>query len=619
MLKIQNLTKSYGDHLLIADATFNVNRGERIGLVGRNGHGKTTLFRLIVGEESPDSGTISSSKGYRTGYLRQALDFTRPSILEEVATGLREEDQDQVWKAEKVLAGLGFDTGDLIRSPSEFSGGYQVRLNLAKLLVSEPDLLLLDEPTNFLDIVAIRWLERYLNTWRGEVLVITHDRSFMDSVTTHTMGIHRQRIRKIKGDTGKYYDQIAMEEEVHEKSRINIERKRQQTEEFIRKFRAKARLVGLVQSRIRTLEKIEAPEKLIKIPKLSFSFRSEPFAPKIMMDVDGVTFSYSGSSPYLMEGLRLNVGRGDRIGVVGANGKGKSTLLRILAGELRPLAGQIKIHPKMKPGYYGQTNVDRLIGNRTVVEEIQSTDPERSHQRARTVAGRMMFEGDHGLKRISVLSGGERSRVLLGKLLLEPHNLLLLDEPTNHLDMESSEALLAALEGFDGAVIIVTHNEKFLHTLAQRLIVFDKGMVTLFDGTYRDFLDETGWQAEEGLPNDGRPGRGIVKAKARKNKVARQQRARLIQDRTRQLKPLQDKADEMESTIQDLEVRFETVNSRLVEAANAQDADRIAELSRESRSLTDQIESSYRELFTITEELEELQEHWAGRLSGSDS
>ena len=215
MLKIENLSKSYGSQALFNEVSVNINRGERVGLVGRNGHGKTTLLRLLTGEETPDSGNISIPRGYRVGYLRQQLDFTCPTVLEEASLGLGEDEKDQTWRAEKVLAGLGFSIEDMARPAEVFSGGYQVRLNLARLLVSEPDLLLLDEPTNFLDIVAIRWLNKFLLSWKGELLVITHDRSFMDAVTTHIMGIHRQKVRKIPVDTGKFYSQIAMEEQVH--------------------------------------------------------------------------------------------------------------------------------------------------------------------------------------------------------------------------------------------------------------------------------------------------------------------------------------------------------------------------------------------------------------------
>jgi ATP-binding cassette subfamily F protein 3 len=506
----------------------------------------------------------------------------------------------------------------MARSPENFSGGYQVRLNLARLLVSQPDLLLLDEPTNFLDVVAIRWLQKFFLSWKGELLIITHDRSFMDAVTTHIMGIHRQKVRKMLGDTGKYYKQIAMEEEVHEKSRVNIEKKRRQTEQFIRKFRAKARLVGLVQSRIRTLEKQKVPERLDAIRTLDFSFTKAPFEGKVMAEASELTYRWSPDSPDLFRKLRLIIGKGDRIAVVGPNGRGKSTFLRVLAGELFPTEGEVRVHNRTRTGFFGQTNIQRLEPNRTVVEELLAVEPDRSLARARSISGTMMFEGDSALKKVSVLSGGEKSRVLLGRLLLEPHNILLLDEPTNHLDMDSCEALLDALENFEGAVVIVTHNEMFLHNLAEKLLVFDRGGATLFEGTYQDFLNEVGWESEEQEtedPETGKRGNGETEKKTKigSKKEARKEKARLQQERTRIKGPLQKRIKELEQRIAGLESNIERVNGELVEASNAGDGQSITELSKQLHSLTQEVEEGYDELMVASEELEELEKEWEGK------
>jgi ATP-binding cassette subfamily F protein 3 len=614
MLKIENLSKSYGTQALFEEVTVNINRGERVGLVGRNGHGKTTLLRLMTGEESADSGKITAPRGYRIGYLRQQLDFTEPTILAEAALGLPEDEKEQSWKAEKILAGLGFSKSDMDRSPDVFSGGYQVRLNLAKLLVSDPDLLLLDEPTNYLDVVAIRWLEGFFRSWPGELLVVTHDRGFMDSVTTHTMGIHRRRIRKMKGDTARFYGQIAMEEEVHEKSRINMEKKRKQTEDFIRRFRAKARLVGLVQSRIRTLEKQKLPDRLEAIRSLDFRFRPAPTEAKVLMECRGLAYRWSPELPDLFSGLDLVVGKGDRIAVVGPNGKGKSTFLRVLVGQLEAAGGAINAHGTARVGFYGQTNVERLQPNRTVVEELIAGDPDRSVQRARGIAGAMMFEGDSALKKVSVLSGGEKSRVLLGSLLLEPHNLLILDEPTNHLDMDSCEALLTALEEFDGAVIIVTHNEMFLHSLAERMVVFDRGRGSVFEGSYQNFLDEVGWESEE-EQGEGRRQEGEGKGnKKESKKEARKGKARLLQEKSQELTPLKEKTEGLEKQVRELEVSIEEVNEKLVAASTSGDGELIGALSKELSDLKGKLEQSYEELFETTEELETLETKWEERL-----
>jgi ATP-binding cassette subfamily F protein 3 len=618
MLRIENLSKSYGTQVLFAGVTVNINRGERVGLVGRNGHGKTTLLRLMTGEETPDSGSIVAPKGYRVGYLRQQLDFTEPTVLDEAALGLTDEEKSQVWRAEKVLAGLGFSSEEMDQAPETFSGGFQVRLNLAKLLVSDPDLLLLDEPTNYLDVVAIRWLERFFRSWRGELLMVTHDRSFMDSVTTHTMGIHRRRIRKMPGDTARYYGQIALEEEVHEKSRINIERKRKQTEEFIRKFRAKARLVGLVQSRIRTLEKQKVPDRLEAIRSLDLIFRSAPTEAKVILQCRDLGYRWAPELPDLFNDLDLTVAKGDRIAVVGPNGKGKSTFLRVLAGELEAGIGTVGVHGTTRVGFYGQTNVERLEPNRTVVEELVAGEPDGSVQKARGVAGTMMFEGDTALKKISVLSGGEKSRVLLGRLLLEPHNLLLLDEPTNHLDMDSCEALLSALEEFEGAVIIVTHNEMFLHNLAQRLVVFDRGRSSIFEGTYQNFLDEVGWESEEdeGKADTETRGHGDAEKEQKKEskKGTRKERARLLQEKSKELSPFREKAQKLEKVIEEMETKIEQVNEKLIDASTSGDGEVIGALSKELSDLKTDLEDRYEELFKTTEELEQLEEKWEEKL-----
>jgi ATP-binding cassette subfamily F protein 3 len=523
MISFNGIKKSFGDQPLFDDITFSLHRRERVGLVGRNGHGKTTLLRMVTGEESMDAGEIVVPRRYRIGYLEQHIAFTRPTILEEASLGLPENHRDETWRVEKVLSGLGFTNEDLGRPPELFSGGFQVRLNLARVLVSEPDLLLLDEPTNYLDVVSIRWLSRYLRSWPAELLLVNHDRSFMDAVVTHTVGIHRRRAKKIEGDTSKLYEQIIQEEEIYEKTRANDEKKRKEIERFITRFRAKNTLATRVQSRIKYLEKHERMDALENIQTLDFAFKGAPFSTKVMMRVEDLGFSYDGG-PTLFSKLGFEIHAHDRICVIGQNGKGKSTLLRLLAGKLSPVRGSISPHPKSVLGHFDQTNVETLHPGNTVAAEIQGADNGCLPQTARNVAGSMMFEGDNALKRIEVLSGGEKARVMLGKLIVSPCNLLLLDEPTNHLDMASCDSLLAAIDTFDGAVVIVTHNEMFLRSLATRFVVFDRGRVRTFDHSYQDFLDKIGWELDESL--GGREGarRGSVDKKA-----LRQARAKLTQ------------------------------------------------------------------------------------------
>ncbi|HXV15011.1 MAG TPA: ABC-F family ATP-binding cassette domain-containing protein [Candidatus Krumholzibacteria bacterium] len=614
MIQFNKVTKSFGAQRLFDDLSFAVNRRERVGLVGRNGHGKTTVFRMLLGDVTPDSGDIVVPKRYRIGHLDQHIRFTQPTLLDEAALGLPPDHSDDLWRAEQILFGLGFGEDDLARAPELFSGGFQVRLNLAKVLVSEPDLLLLDEPTNYLDVVSIRWLERFLNEWKSELVLITHDRSFMDKVVTHTVAIHRRKAKKIAGDTGKLYAQILQEEEVYEKTRMNEDRKRKDIERFIERFRAKNTMATRVQSRIKMLAKHERLDKLEHLQTLEFSFRAQAFPAKVMMKVDHVSFGY-GDAPELISDLRFEIHDRDRICVIGPNGRGKSTLLRMLAGELAPRSGAITSHPRTVSGYFAQTNVARLDERLTVAEEIQSTVPMTSPQIARDIAGAMMFEGDNALKKIAVLSGGERSRVTLGKLIVTPCNLLLLDEPTNHLDMDSCDSLLAAIDAFDGAAVIVTHNEMFLHTLATHFVVFDRGRVRVFDGSYQDFLDTVGWEMDEKLTKPSTAAK-LAPAPAAKpapppppaapidRKANRQARAKMIQERSRKLAPLEKRVAEIEARIESLERERDETFRLLSEASATGNASAIAELSKKSREVGPKIDAAYEHLESATRDLE---------------
>jgi ATP-binding cassette, subfamily F, member 3 len=517
MIQVSNLDKGYGRQVIFDKAGFTLNAGERVGLVGRNGHGKTTLFKMILGQERPDSGVISIPGGYKIGHLQQHISFTEITVLKEACLSLPENEDgiDETYKAEIILMGLGFTLEDLDVNPLDLSGGYQVRLNLAKVLVSDPNLLLLDEPTNYLDILSLRWLTQFLRNWKKELIIITHDRNFMDGVTTHTMAIHRCKMRKEAGSTEKVYQQLLMEEEIHEKTRINDDKKRKETEDFINRFRAKASKASAVQSRIKALQKKEHLEKLTEIKNLDFSFKAASFTGKVLMEVNDLSFSFDNESAPLIEGLTFSVGKRDRIAIIGKNGKGKTTLLNLLAKELKPKNGSVRHHDQLQKGYFGQTNINRLNMHKTVEQEIMDVHPDVGRGAARKICGIMMFPGDHALKKISVLSGGEKSRVLLGKLLVSPSNMLMLDEPTNHLDMESNDSLVEAIDAFNGPVILVTHSEMMLHALATRLIVFDDGKVTLFEGTYQDFLDRVGWNSE----NES----GALRVKTQKKSVNKKQ------------------------------------------------------------------------------------------------
>lgn len=588
MLQVNNISLSFGAQEVFEDVSFNIHGGERIGLVGRNGSGKTSLFKILTGEIQPDSGTVMIPKNYTIGYLRQHLRFTEPSLLAEACIGLREEERDQSWKAEKMLAGLGFSEAEFEKSPLEFSGGFQVRLNLAKVLLGEPHLLLLDEPTNYLDIISIRWLIKFLRQRENELMIITHDRDFMNEVTTHTMVIHRKKSKKMEGDTYKLFTQIAMEEEVYEKTRMREQKMREDAEEFINRFRASAARAKLVQSRIKALGRMEAREELAKEAELGFKFNNLSFEAKTILRAHNVSFGYSPDK-ILINGLTVEIDRDDRICVIGKNGKGKSTLLRLFAGELEPTQGEVKPHSLCSMGYFGQTNIERLTPEFAITEELAKVRPDLSYGDIRKTCGAMMFTGDLALKKISVLSGGEKSRVSLGKILLNKTNLLLLDEPTNHLDMESCDSLIVALDAFPGAVVIVTHSEMFLHHLANRLIVFDGGEVEVFEGTYAEFLDRRGWKEEVKEP----------KKKKKKEAVRADVSEKEAVENKRKFKKAVEK---IEAEIDEAERLLEDANAKLAEACLQNDGGRIKEHRIEAHKYGKLLEEGYRKLEVLLEE-----------------
>lgn len=540
MIQFDHVGLAFSGHPLFEDACFTLQKGERCGLVGRNGSGKSTLFRLIDGEMEADEGTISIPKNYRIGYLQQHIKFTQPTLIQEAALGLPEHEKDDIYKAEMILFGLGFTEEDLEKAPGDFSGGYQLRLNLTKVLVSEPNCLLLDEPTNYLDILSIRWLQAFLSKWQGEFILISHDREFMDNVTTHTMGIHREKLRKIKGSTIDFFQQILMEEELHEKSRIKSEKKKAHLQSFVDRFGASASKAALAQSKQKMIEREPVLEKLNAMSELSFAFQVAPFPGKKMLDAKHLQFSYTDEP--LIEDFSLEIEKGERIAIIGKNGRGKSTLLRLLGGDLTPRKGEIEFSDNTRIGYFGQTHVDRLDGKHMIEEEIALANPYLNYTEIKGIAGAMMFSGTLSAKKISVLSGGERSRVLLGKIVAKPCNLLLLDEPTHHLDIESIEALIDALEDFSGSVVIVTHSELILRRLAlDKIVLCEEAQQTVFLGNYDEFLEKIGWdEKKKPAPKAAQPN-------------VRKERAEEVAKRAAVIKPIEKQIQDCEQKIIALE------------------------------------------------------------------
>ncbi len=609
MIQLTNISKSFAKQELFTNLNFKLNSKNRIGLVGRNGSGKSTLFKLILGEEQQDSGEIGIPKGYRIGALKQHLEFSEATLRDEVALALSEDYKWDIYRVEKILFGLGFVQEDLDKSPLSFSGGYQIRINLAKLLITEPNLLLLDEPTNYLDIVSLRWLKTFLRNFDGEVIIITHDRDFMDSVTTHTMGIVRRNLWIIEGNTYKFYEQLSANDELHEKTKLAQDKKIKELEEFIAKNKARASTATLAQSKVKQLEKIERLDDLRHDATLDFDFNYKDTPAKILMEVQDLSFGYE-SDKILFKDITFHLKKGECLAIIGKNGKGKSTLLNVLSQELKPLSGKVDLHVSTQYGHFGQTNINHLNLNNTVFEEVYASNVKLALPKAKAICGAMMFSGDKADKKISLLSGGEKSRVMLGKILAEEVNLLFLDEPTNHLDMDSIESLKTAIHNFEGSVVIVTHSEDLLRSIAHRLIVFSSKGAECFDGTYDEFLEKIGWEDEE---DTKKPKEAPKKSEHFMNK---KYRASLIKARNKLLSPLKIQIEKLEKEIIQAEERLKKSQEELIKLSTSGQNGELSILYKEVALQEKFVEESFASLEraqsehdAITQEYEEkLQE-----------
>ncbi|MBT5016748.1 ABC-F family ATP-binding cassette domain-containing protein [Candidatus Peregrinibacteria bacterium] len=588
MIRINHLSKGYSNHELFEDVNLTIGSKEKIGLVGRNGSGKSTFLKILMGKEHYEEGTIEMPSHFRIQSLEQHLDFTEPTILQQVCQALPSDVHGQKWQAESILMGLGFTKADFERAPDEFSSGMQVRLRLAQTLVSEADLLLLDEPTNYLDILSLRWLERFLKSWKGSFILVTHDRTFMKKVVKQVVGIHRGKMRKMQGGPEKLMEQIHREEEVHEKTRLNQEKKDAKTKEFISKFRAGARSAGLVQSRIKSLDKQKIHKKLAKLPEINFHFKSEVFNGSHLLRATNISYAYEEGNP-VIEKFSLAVRPQDRIAIIGPNGKGKSTLLRLLVNDLVIQAGNLKSHDNLKIGYFGVSHINALDPRNTIFAELMAL-PDSKEQLVRRVCGSLLFTGESVKKQISKLSGGEKSRVGLAKLILSKNNLLVLDEPTNHLDMESCLALTEALEAFPGTVIFVSHDEAMIGKLATRLVVFDGGQVKVIERGYDYFLENIGWVEEEidvSFKKEGSTNKEIYLEKKEKSK---------------QLRLAQKKLAKLEKSLLKMEAEQEENTLLLSQAYTEKNNADMRSYGAKAKDLHKNIETSYKELERLLEE-----------------
>lgn len=614
MIQISNLCKHFGPQELFTNLSFKLNPGNRVGLVGRNGSGKSTLFKLILGEEHYDEGEIIIPKGYRIGALRQHLEFSEPTLREEAALALSGEAQYDVYKVEKILFGLGFVQEDLDKDPLSFSGGYQIRINLAKLLVTEPNLLLLDEPTNYLDILSLRWLKSFLRSFQGEVILITHDRDFMDAITTHTMGIVRRSLTIIPGDTRKFYEQLKSDDVLYAKQKIAQDKKRKELEEFIAKNKARASTAALAQSKAKQLEKMDLMDDLGFDDTLKFDFNFKETPAKVLLDVKELSFGYTPEK-ILFKDISFTLEKGECLAIIGKNGTGKSTLLNTIAGELKQLSGEVNRHNTTSSAHFGQTNISRLHPDNTVMDEIYSANPKLSDSNVRSICGGMMFSGSAADKKVSLLSGGEKSRVMLGQIIASPANLIFLDEPTHHLDMDSIEALTKAIKNFKGAVIIVSHSEELLRRVADRLIIFAKEGAEYFDGGYDLFLEKIGWD-EQDEEEKGTKEKPAPKVNKKENKKLR---AALIQERNKLTSPLKKEIEKLEKFIMETEELIQAHHAELITASNNSDSSKVMELSKLVSDEENEVEAKFERLEEAQNELDEITQDYEEKLEALEA
>jgi ATP-binding cassette subfamily F protein 3 len=544
MLNVSGIRKAHGDRVLFTDATLQVNRGDRIGLVGPNGAGKTTLFSILLGLESADAGEVTMERGMTFGYLPQETALVSDETVIELATGVTpeyirlrriikaweadhpveamhpEDVHDDIHdrfnelggfrleaRARQILAGLSFRQTDFDRPAREMSGGWVMRAHLGRLLVQEPDLLLLDEPTNHLDLEALLWFQDYLKAYPGAILVISHDREFLNQLVGSIVEIRQSKLLRYRGNYDEYLEQREAYEQQLTAAYKHQEREIGRLMDFVNRFRAKNTKAAQAQSKLKQIdrmEKVEAPTG--DDSKIDFQFPQPQRSGQRVILLENISHAYGDLPVY--RGLDFQAERGQRIVLVGPNGAGKSTLLKLLAGVLTPQAGERTLGHNVKSGYYSQYRVDMLQPSRTVLEEALDTPQRVTEQSVRTLLGCFLFRGDDVFKKVQVLSGGEKSRLALVKMLLDPPNLLLMDEPTTHLDMSSIDALAYALDQFKGTLIFISHDVYFIRALANHVVHINEGRLTVYPGGYQYYLDKTKAVSERAALTAGtQPGR----------------------------------------------------------------------------------------------------------------
>jgi ATP-binding cassette subfamily F protein 3 len=636
-----NLSLSFGKKVLLDEASFAVQPGEKIGVIGPNGSGKSTLFRILVGEREPDAGEVTYARGVRAGYLPQDIlelpagtlvDSVRAAVpgSEELARTIAaveddltsaEEDEARLalsqrladlharqsdfearygrHRAEAILLGLGFAERDFERDVAHLSGGWKMRAALAGLLLLAPDLLILDEPTNHLDMPSLTWFDQFLRRSPQAVLLVSHDRDFLNRQIGRVLSFEPEGLRSYPGDYEAYRRQRAEEELNLEVRARRQAAERAETQRFIDRFRYKASKARQVQSRIKHMEKLEVIQVAQQRATVRFRFPSVPRSGREVLRIEGLDKRFGEKRIYQQLGGAIE--RGERVAVIGRNGAGKTTLLKLIAGELAADAGTVTIGHNVKTAYYAQHHTDQLDGAKTVLAEIADLVPEQPQSFVRGVLGAFLFQGDDVDKKIAVLSGGERARVALARLLVLPSNFMLMDEPTNHLDLDSAERLVEALKDYGGTLLFVSHNRSFINQLATRIWDVRDGGIEEWTGNLDDYLYHR--QQVDGGATPARETRGAAPAAAspppESDRDRRRREALAREARAARVRPLQREIDQIEARIAALEAEKAALEPQLNDQALYNDFQR-------SRSLMERFAA-------VGKELDELYLRWEAR------